>query len=97
MTTRFVDLESNPIPDDQVLGYGGSGVVLLRDGLAIKTPLRFNWSIGEEVEANVEALKREQYVYRRLGDCDGVVPCIGLTETSIQLACMENGELRYYI
>lgn len=77
MTTLFTDLEDNPIPDDLLLGYGRSGVVLLRDGLAVKTPLRFNWSTEEEVDGNVEVIKPEQDVYRRLDNFDGVVRCVG--------------------
>ncbi|KAL5366215.1 hypothetical protein BJX96DRAFT_169748 [Aspergillus floccosus] len=56
----------DPIPQGQVIGCGSSGVVLLQDGVAVKTPLRYIWSSDYEVDANIQSLRREQDVYRRL-------------------------------
>lgn len=66
MSSLFLDLKGDPIPLDKVLGYGASAVVVLRDGLAVKTPLRYRWSSDVDVSVNTEVIKREQDVYRRL-------------------------------
>ncbi|CRG92844.1 hypothetical protein PISL3812_09915 [Talaromyces islandicus] len=101
-TSLFVDLSGTPIPDNEVIGYGGSGVVVRRDNLAIKTPLRHPWSCEEDVQENTKVLQHEQRVYRRfnlyssdLVDC--IVPCSGLCTNAIQLVFMENGDLRAYL
>ncbi|GCB20421.1 tyrosine-protein kinase JAK3 [Aspergillus awamori] len=103
-SSLFIDLDGQPIPDREILGYGRSGVVILRDGLAVKTPLRDLWSSEDDVQVNLEVLQREQEVYRRLnspgsgnGQIDGVVPCIGFSTKAIQLAYLENGDLRAYL
>ncbi|CDM37332.1 unnamed protein product [Penicillium roqueforti FM164] len=44
MSSRFLDLSGDTILQEQVLGCGSSAVVVLRDGLAVKTPLRYIWS-----------------------------------------------------
>jgi serine/threonine protein kinase len=97
MSSPFLDLDGNTIPDDRILGYGRSGVVLLCDGTAVKMPLRYKSSPDDDVEVNTEVIQREQDVYRRLGQCNGVVPCLSTSETTIQLALMENGDLRTYL
>ncbi|EAW24606.1 putative protein kinase [Aspergillus fischeri NRRL 181] len=103
-SSLFIDLDGQPIPDSEILGYGRSGVVMLRNGLAVKTPLRHPWSTEDDVQLNVEVIQREQEVYRRLnstgsgnGQIDGVVPCIGFSTKATQLAYMENGDLRAYL
>ena len=65
MDSPFLDLSGDSIPLDQVLGSGSSAVVVLRDGVAVKTPLRYCWSSDVEVEMNLEVVQREQDVYRR--------------------------------
>lgn len=82
MSSMFLDLDGNPIPEDQVIGYGGSGVVLLRNGVAVKTPIRYSHSTDADVETYIGSLQREQDVYRRLDRCDGVVPCVGFSRTA---------------
>ena len=72
-------------------------MVILHDQVAIKMPLRYRSSSGDDVDTNIEAIQREQNIYRRLGQCDGVVPCIGFSERTIQLAVMKNGDLRSYL
>lgn len=98
----FLDLQGSSIPESQVIGYGGTGVVLLRDGVAVKIPFRNSRTSDARVKGNLKVLRLEQGVYRRLspsqGDqCPGVVPCLGFTEDSIELAYMKNGELRSYL
>ncbi|RHZ55752.1 uncharacterized protein CDV56_105671 [Aspergillus thermomutatus] len=102
MSSPFLDIQGNPIPQEQVLGSGGSSVVLLHNGVAVKTPLRYLWSSNADVKANVASLRREQDVYRRLqnpGDerSEGVVRCIGFSTEATQLAYMVNGDLRAYL
>lgn len=43
-SSQFIDLNSQPILESEVLGYGESGVVIHRDSMAIKTPLRHPWN-----------------------------------------------------
>jgi serine/threonine protein kinase len=102
MSSTFLDIRGDSIPEEQVLGCGGSAVVLLQNGLAVKTPLRYPWSSDSDVKVNMESVRREQDVYRRLrspGDdrSDGVVRCIGFSTETTQLAYMANGELRTYL
>ena len=102
MSYLFLDLQGNPIYQEQVLGYGGSAVVILQDNLAVKTPLRYFWSSDADVKANVEVIRREQDIYRRLqpsqnNRCPGIVNCIGFLNEATQLAYMKNGDLRAYL
>lgn len=62
----FIYLNGEPIPEKEVLGYGRSGVVVLRRGAAVKIPLRHPWSTETDVELNMDVIQREQDVYRRL-------------------------------
>ncbi|BDD61161.1 hypothetical protein MAP00_006232 [Monascus purpureus] len=102
MSSQFLNLRGDPIPQEQVLGYGGSAVVLLQEGIAVKTPLRYLWSSDSDVEVNLDTVRREQDIYRRLqSDKDdrskGIVRCIGFSAESTQLAYMANGDLRAYL
>ncbi|RHZ56940.1 hypothetical protein CDV55_103152 [Aspergillus turcosus] len=102
MSSPFLDIQGNPIPQEQVLGSGGSAVVLLQNDVAVKTPLRYLWSSDSDVQVNIESLRREQAVYRRLqnpGDerSEGIVRCIGFSNEATQLAYMVNGDLRTYL
>lgn len=101
MPSPFLDLCGNSIPQEQVLGCGSSAVVVLRDGLAVKTPLRYRWSSDVEVEMNIEVIQREQDVYRRFqtsnAQCGGIVNCVGFLREATQLAYMTNGNLRTYL
>lgn len=102
MPSPFLDIRGHSIPEEQVLGCGGSAVVLLQNGLAVKTPLRYLWSSDSDVKVNIESVRREQDVYRRLQSpeddrSDGVVRCIGFSTEATQLAYMANGELRTYL
>ncbi|KMU72895.1 hypothetical protein CISG_09856 [Coccidioides immitis RMSCC 3703] len=56
-------------------------------------PLRYKSTTDDDVNINIEVIQREQDVYRRLRYCDGVVPCISASKTTLQLAFMENGDL----
>ncbi|OJD12947.1 serine/threonine protein kinase [Emergomyces pasteurianus Ep9510] len=97
MSSMFLDLDGNRIPEDQVLGYGGSGLVIFHDGMAVKNPVRYSHSTDADVETYIGTIQHEQDVYRRLDRCDGVVPCIGFSKTATQLAFMKNGDLRTYL
>ncbi|KAL2789166.1 kinase-like domain-containing protein [Aspergillus keveii] len=89
MSSPFLDVQGNPIPQEQVLGNGRSGLVLLQNDAAT-------------IEANTHILRREQDVYRRLqcpgdGRFHGVVPCLEFTANSTHLAYMVNGDLQAYL
>lgn len=97
MFTPFLDPTGRPIPEAQLLGYGRSGVVILEGKMAVKLPLRYLYTSDDEVTDNTMVIQREQKVYQHLGHCEGVVPYIGFSEESTQLAFMENGDLRSYL
>lgn len=102
MSSPYLDIRGNPIPQDQILGSGNSAVVLLKNGVAVKTPLRYLWSSDSDVEVNIESLRHEQEIYRRLQSVEderseGVVRCIGFSDEATQLVYMANGDLRTYL
>ncbi|RJE23996.1 STYKc [Aspergillus sclerotialis] len=101
-SSPFRNLQSDPIPTEQIIGNGSSAVVLLQNNVAVKTPLKYLWSSDYEVEANTDSLRREQDVYRRLQNPEdsrstGVVRCIDFSPESTVLAYMPNGDLRTYL
>ncbi|KAJ0423471.1 hypothetical protein BJY00DRAFT_52944 [Aspergillus carlsbadensis] len=59
MPSPFLDIQGNTIPEEQILGNGGSGLVLLQDNVAVKTPLKYRWGSDYDVEANTHSLRRE--------------------------------------
>jgi serine/threonine protein kinase len=96
MSAPFVDFVSS-FPQAQILGIGRTGLVILREETAVKLPVRWQTSSDDVVQANVESIQHEQDIYRRLGNCDGVVPCLGFSEITTQLAFMKNGDLCAYL
>lgn len=91
---------------DPIVGTGRSGVVVQREGTAVKLPLSYGiLEGGEREKENLDhksivskaAVEQEKRVFERLGRCDGVVPCIDLTGPGLQLELMENGNLRNYL
>ncbi|GES63736.1 kinase-like protein [Aspergillus terreus] len=87
---------------EQVIGYGSSALVLLQDGVAVRTPLRCIWSSDYDVDVNIQSLRREQDVYRRLHSLEddrskGIVRCLGFSTEATRLAYMSNGDLRTYL
>lgn len=64
MSSPFIDLHDNPISALEVLGHGGTGLVILRDGMAEKIPLRYRSSTDDDVESNIQVIQHEQDVYR---------------------------------
>ena len=84
---------------DPILGMGGSGVVVQRDGYALKLPWKHcitgpcgAYAKQDETEA-LEILEHEKGVYRRLGKHQGIVDCFDTAGVGIQLALMEGGNL----
>lgn len=91
---------------DPVIGKGSSGVVVQRDGTAVKLPLRYCILEGGETEREAlehssyksqESIKQEKNVFERLGQCDGVVECLDISGPGIQMKLMENGNLPNYL
>ncbi|CAG8899631.1 unnamed protein product [Penicillium egyptiacum] len=101
MLSPFLDLSGETVPLERVLGSGSSAVVVLRDGLAVKTPLTYCWSSDVQAEMNIEVIQREQDVYRRFQlsnpQCGGIVKCLGFLKEATQPAYMANGDLRTYL
>ncbi|KAJ5701823.1 hypothetical protein N7488_009371 [Penicillium malachiteum] len=104
MSSQFLDLQGNEIPLDQIIGNGATSVVLLQDGIAVKTPLRYLWSSESDVEINIDSIKREQDIYRRLQNPEhpsanacGIVQCIEFLPEATKLVYMANGDLRSYL
>ncbi|EGC44025.1 conserved hypothetical protein [Histoplasma capsulatum var. duboisii H88] len=96
MSSPFLNLDGTPLCDP-VLGHGGTGVVIQRDGIAVKLPLRYIGDNDDDTQANCLVIKHEEDVYRRLQDCDGVVRCFGFPGYCIQMELMENGDLATYL
>lgn len=80
----------------RIIGYGGSGIVVLRGKTAIKLPKSY-LSSGRDDEDDKEVIQREKQIYLRLGNCDGVVPCLDLSGPGIDMMWMENGNVRDYL
>ena len=103
MSSPFLEYRGEPIPQEQVLGSGSTAVILLRNGVALKPPLRYLWSSDSDVEVNIQSVRREQNVYRRLQSITaddrskGIVSCTGFSAEATQLAYMVNSDLRTYL
>jgi serine/threonine protein kinase len=102
MSSPFVDIQGNQIPSDDILGHGNTAVVLLQNGTAVKTPLRYFWSSDSDVETNLKSLRYEQDVYRRLQGSEdirsnGVVECIEFLSEATRLSYLPNRDLRAYL
>ncbi|RVX71499.1 hypothetical protein B0A52_05071 [Exophiala mesophila] len=81
--------------DCPIIGYGSSGIVVLRNKTALKLP-RSSY-FGDDDDFDEEIIQREKKVYLRLGNCYGVVPYLDLTGPGIEMIWMENGNLRDYL
>ncbi|PGH10464.1 serine/threonine protein kinase [Polytolypa hystricis UAMH7299] len=90
MSSPFRDLDDNLIPENQILGYGRTGLVILREETAVK-------SSDVDIEMNIKSLQHEQAIYQRLGRCTGIVSYLGFSTTTTELAFMKNGDLRTYL
>lgn len=102
MSSPFITIHGDAISQEQVLGSGSSAVVLLQNDMAIKIPLRYLWSEDSDVKVNIQCVRREQDIYRRLQSSEderskGVIHCIGYLSEATQLAYMANGDLRTYL
>ncbi|CAG8933975.1 unnamed protein product [Penicillium salamii] len=102
MNSPYLDLQNQSIPQDNVIGSGGSALILLQSGMAIKTPLRYLWSSELDVKRNRQSLRHEQAVYQRLQSIedkrsDGIIRCIETTSDTTILTYMANGDLQSYI
>lgn len=77
-----------------IIGEGGSGVVIRREKFAIKLPQSYRSGQNEDEQG---VIQREEDVYRRLGDCEGVVQILNLSGPGIEMVWMVNGDLRNYL
>ncbi|KZF26148.1 kinase-like protein [Xylona heveae TC161] len=92
----FIHQDGTPIRDP-IIGMGGSGVVIRQENIAVKLPLICTEDESTRNGWAVEIIEREKDVYRRLGECDGVVSCLDLSGPGIQMELMELGNLREYL
>lgn len=60
MSSPFLDLQSNPISKEKVLGSGNSALVVLQNSVAVKIPLRCLWSSDSDIEGNIQSLILEK-------------------------------------
>jgi serine/threonine protein kinase len=104
---KLILLQPNGTPlHEPILGLGRTGVVVQRDGYAVKLPLKYR-SAGPDkaphepyhADADItdESIEHEKEVYRRLGKHDGIVLCHDLSGVGIQMALMTYGNLRAYL
>lgn len=102
MSSPFIDSQGNTIPPDHILGSGNTAVVLFQNGLAVKTPLRYRWSSDSNAEVNLQSIRQEQDVYRRLQNSEdshsrGVVHCVKFTFETTKLVYLPNRDLHTYL
>lgn len=103
MDSPFYDNQGKPYPQDQVIGNGSTGVILLQNGVAVKVAIRWPGDSDADVKCNIQSIQREQEIYRRLHSpvdderSHGIVRCIEFTSESTQLAYMPNGDLHSYL
>ncbi|EHY60522.1 hypothetical protein HRR83_000278 [Exophiala dermatitidis] len=77
-----------------IIGDGGSGVVVLREGIAVKLPRSYIYGLEDDHDDSVQ---REKEVFRRLKHCSQVVQCLDVSGPGIEMEWMENGNLRDYL
>lgn len=89
--STFYDVDWKVIHPSDVLGRGGNRLVILRDGIAVKVPLRTGDE--EETTKSVEAIHHEQKVYKRLSSVVRITPVIRIYPKETHLSFMKNGSL----
>jgi serine/threonine protein kinase len=101
----LLDVDGTPLRD-LILGFGRSGVVVRRGDMALKLPLEYSTTgLSEDdikhyhtcADISRESLDHEKEVYRRLGQNHGIVSCLGLSGTGLQMALMTSGNLYDYL
>lgn len=101
-TATFLHLDGSPVYDT-ILGFGNTGIVVRRDGHAVKLPLKWAFETDDTddtstPEQNLQIIKHEADVYQRLQDCPGVVKCYGFCEKAgLRMELMETGDLSTYL
>ncbi|KKZ65141.1 hypothetical protein EMCG_09007 [[Emmonsia] crescens] len=95
----MLDPNGSSLLQDPILGIGRSGVVVLRDERALKLLYRVtgcseddNETLEYESYIPQESIEHVKEVYRRLEQCDGIVPCLDIFGPRIQMTLMENGK-----
>lgn len=97
MSFGYLDLDGTPLRG-RLLGVGGSGVVVERDGTAFKLPRRRSGDSQEQIARNHRFIEHEKEVHRRLQGCYGVVRCLSLASPGmIQMEVMRKGNLYAYL
>ncbi|PGG97286.1 serine/threonine protein kinase [Helicocarpus griseus UAMH5409] len=86
----------------ELVGLGMSSLVFkLGDDRVLKRPKTYpeegNPNTAYTNETNIDALKNEANVYRRLGYHEGILQCYHITDYSIELAFANQGDLMKYM
>ena len=91
---------------EPIVGIGRTGLVLRYQGNVVKIAQAYRnpCASSEEkeiedivIEQNRAFLENEKDVYRCLGDHEGIVNIITISEQAIEMAYMENGSLFHYL
>ena len=102
---HHLDTDGDPLRD-RILGFGRTGVVVQRDGMALKLPLEYSTTGLSKAEVEYfdicaeisqEGIDHEKDVYRRLDQNDGIVSYLDLSGIGIQMALMTKGNLHDYL
>ncbi|KAJ5639172.1 uncharacterized protein N7484_007034 [Penicillium longicatenatum] len=101
MPSPFLDVDGLPVPEDQILGNGGTALVIIRNELAVKMPLRYRWTSESDFNSHLSVIRKEQEVYRRLQhsgrSCCHIVHCVNIYSNRTELAWMKHGDLRSFL
>lgn len=111
ITMVFLHLNGIPVTEE-ILGVGGSGLVIREGHFAVKIPRLWQGvdilgdgrltPEADEIDMRqfrVDQINREKSIFRRLKGCPGVVPCFDLesSDLSIRMKYAVNGDLRSYL
>ena len=99
-------LPNGTLLEEPIVGIGRTGLVLRYHGNVVKIVQAYRnpCASSEEkeiedifIEQNDAFLENEKDVYRRLGDHEGIVNIITISDQGIEMAYMENGSLFHYL
>lgn len=92
--------------EEPIVGIGRTGLVLPYHGHVVKIAQAYRnpCASSEEkeiedivIEQNCAFLENEKDVYRRLGDHEGIINIIAISDQGIEMAYMDNGSLFHYL
>jgi serine/threonine protein kinase len=94
---NFIDVNGEPL-QGPILGMGGAGVVVARDGIAVKVPKLQPDDDLKKVLRNLTFIDHEKEVYRRLNGSHYIVRCLSVDmPSSIPMELMEKGNMYHFL